>query len=66
MFEAEKGVNFYEAIKQCKAKIQEKKHSYLVMVFNDIHITVSPDSNSDDLATIYDLKHKLIQHNLTY
>lgn len=66
IFEPDKGMNFYNAIDACKYDMLKHKRTYQVMLFNDIHITVSYNSNVDDLATIYDLKRKLISNHLTY
>lgn len=61
--EPEKGVMFYDAVKSLKQTLIKEKSSYREMLFNGIFVTVSIDSNPDDIATIYDLKHKLRQLN---
>lgn len=61
IFEVSKGQHFYGGIIECKAEIKRSGRKYMIMRFNELDITVSHDSNSDDLATIYDLKHKLRQ-----
>lgn len=63
IFEADKGTQFYTAVSQCQAKIKSTGRKYMMMKFNDIEITVSDDSNHDDIATIYDLKYKLRQNS---
>jgi hypothetical protein len=62
--EAEKGMNFYEAVKFAKKEI--KGTGYLDLKFNDITVRVSKDSNIDDLSTIYDLKHTINRLKLGY
>lgn len=64
IFEPQKGVSFYGALNECKAKIKATGREYMMMKFNDVEITVSIDSNHDDLATIYDLKRKLQQNSI--
>ena len=57
IIEAEKGMNFYEAVKFAKKEIKET--DYLDLKFNDILIRVSKDSNIDDLSITYYLKHTI-------
>lgn len=65
MYEAEKGMNFYQAVKTLQEILREKRSKYRIMVFNDINVTVSIDSNIDDLSIIYDLKRQLAKCNTT-
>lgn len=58
-FETDKGVAFYDAVKLCKEEIKKTGRMYMMMSFNGLNVTVSFDSNPDDIATIYDLKHKI-------
>jgi hypothetical protein len=62
--EAEKGMNFYEAVKFAKKEIKET--DYLDLKFNDIVVRVSKDSNIDDLSIIYHLKHTINRLKLGY
>ncbi len=59
MYEPLKGVSFRQAVKDLKQKLYNEGGDNMVMLFNDITIHVSADSNVDDIATIYDLKHEL-------
>ena len=64
IYEPEKGVSFYDAVKDLKKLMVEKGRLNQHLLFNGIQIIVSVDSNPDDIATIYDLKHKLRQNNI--
>lgn len=66
IFESPKGVNFYGAVEECQKEIRKTGRKYMTLVFNEIHVTVNYDSNPDDLATIYDLKSKLVRNGLSY
>jgi hypothetical protein len=57
IIEAEKGFSFIETITALKESLNGV--GYHTLIFNDIYIRVSHDSNLDDLCTIYDLKNKL-------
>ena len=59
MYEPDKGMSFYGAIKELQDLLKYEGQEYRIMKFNDILITVSHDSNIDDLSTIYELKRKL-------
>lgn len=59
IFTPDKGVMFYDAVKELKAHLAKTGSSYAQMVFNEIYVTVSSDSNPDDIASIYDLKNKI-------
>lgn len=59
IYEPNKGIAFYDAVKELKTILKDSKSAYRMMLFNDIHVTVSVDSNPDDIATIYDLKHEI-------
>ena len=61
IYEPNKGLMFISAVKELKGILQRENQAYRMMRFNDILITVSVDSNTDDLCTIYDLKHKIRQ-----
>jgi len=64
IYEPNKGESFYNAVKTLKQILQTEGSAYRMILFNGIYVTVSADSNPDDIATIYDLKHKLRQHGL--
>ena len=59
IIEAPKGSNIYSAIRETKDKMKELNLSESTLVFNDIYITVSSDSNDSDLVTIYSLRQEL-------
>lgn len=58
--EAEKGMNFYGAVNDLKEILRKERSKDRQMKFNDIVFWVSEDSNTDDIATIYDLKRELL------
>lgn len=64
IYEPEEGTPFYQAIDDLKKILTASGSTYRTMSYKGIHVTVSVDSNSDDLATIYDLKKKLKDNNL--
>ena len=64
IYEPNKGESFYNSVKTLKNILIKEKSSYRMMLFNGIHVTVSFDSNPDDIATIYDLKNKLRQNGI--
>lgn len=59
IYEPDKDMAFYNAVRELKSILKQEGHKYRQMLFNDIYVIVSVDSNPDDIATIYDLKHKL-------
>ncbi len=59
MYEPEKGMNFYQAVKTLQGILEEQGSRDRQMNFNGIYLYVSADSNPDDLATIYDLKNEI-------
>lgn len=61
--EAQKGMNFFEAVNFAKKEI---KTDYIDLIFNDISVRVSKDSNINDLSTIYNLKHTINRLRLGY
>lgn len=61
IYEPNKGTSFYYAVKELKQILKHENNSYRMIKFNDILITVSHDSNIDDICVIYDLKHKIRQ-----
>lgn len=61
IYEPNKGLMFISAVKELKKILYLENQLYRMMRFNDILVTVSVDSNTDDLCTIYDLKHKIRQ-----
>jgi hypothetical protein len=63
--QAEKGDNFYGAVRKVKEQIY-RDNQYLDLEFNNIRVRVSKDSNIDDLATIYDLKRIIERMKLGY
>jgi hypothetical protein len=63
--QAEKGDNFYGAVRKVKEQIL-RDDQYLDLEFNGIHIRVSKDSNIDDLSTIYYLKRTIERMKLGY
>ena len=62
---AEAGVSFYKAVKDLQQSLNSS-NEYLDLVFNDISIRVSKNSNIDDLSTIYNLKHTTNRLKLGY
>ncbi len=58
-FIPDKGIHIRQATRECQKQIRQGYGSYMKMVFNELEIIVHADSNEDDIATIYDLKHKL-------
>ncbi len=59
IYEPDKGSSFYEAVKKLKQILFKENISYRQMLFNGIYITVSVNSNADDIAVIYDLKNRI-------
>jgi hypothetical protein len=55
---AETGENFNNAVNRIKLSLKDN-NDYCDLEFNEIRIRVSKNSNIDDLATIYDLKHTI-------
>lgn len=64
IIEAPKGSSFFDAVRDVKKTLKQKGYPDATLIFNDLYITVSADSNENDIAVIYNLKHKLRQHNL--
>jgi hypothetical protein len=62
--EADKGTNFYQAVKELKEIMTQKGLIEAQLLFNDIYIWVNRDSIIDDIATIYDLKRELLRYKL--
>jgi hypothetical protein len=62
--EARKGSNIHDETKRVKNILKENGSRDGILVFNDIQLAVSSDSNPYDIATIYFLKHKLAQNGL--
>lgn len=58
--ESEKGMSFYNAVNDLKAILRKERSKDRQMKFNDITFWVSEDSNTDDIATIHDLKRELL------
>jgi len=58
--EAEPGTGFYGAVNELKEILRKERVKDRQMKFNDIVFWVSEDSNTDDIATIYDLKKELL------
>jgi len=67
IYEPLKGVNFYSAVNECKKETKRTGLDSMILRFNEIDVRVSLDSNSDDLATIYELRRQLkkAQHELS-
>lgn len=61
IYEPSPGLMFVSAVRELKIILQRENQAYRMMKFNDILVTVSVDSNTDDLCTIYDLKRKIQQ-----
>jgi len=61
MYIPDKGINFRQAVRDLQAKLYNENTHYESIKFNDIVVTVSVDSLVDDIAVIYDLKHKIRQ-----
>jgi hypothetical protein len=57
--EARKGSNIHDETKRVKNILKENGSRDGILVFNDIQLTVSSNSNPNDIVTIYLLKHKL-------
>lgn len=57
--EPEKEELFYHFGRRMKEEMKQNGQLYRRCVFNDIHFTISSDSNIDDIAIIWDLKMKL-------
>ena len=64
MYIPDKGHNFVSACRELQGMLG--KGEYRIMQFNDHLITVSQDSNIDDLATIYNLKHQIARLKAGY
>ena len=60
--EAEPGTNFYGAVNGLKEILRKERSKDRQMKFNDIIFWVSEDSNTNDIATIYDLKRELLKY----
>ena len=60
--EAEPGTSFYDAVNDLKEILRKERSKDRQMKFNDIVFWVSEDSNTDDIATIYDLKKELLNY----
>ena len=60
--EAEPGTSFYGAVNELKEILRKEKSKDRQMKFNDITFWVSEDSNTNDIATIYDLKRELLKY----
>ena len=58
MVYAEAGENFTAAVKRVQNEIKPHEN-YLDLNFNDIVVRVHPNSNVNDLGTIYDLKREV-------
>ncbi len=56
--EANKGMSIYQAA-QMAVDHAAKTGAEVELLFNEVTICVSPFSFADDIATIYDLKHKI-------
>jgi hypothetical protein len=63
-FIAEKGSNIHDETKRVKNILKENGSRGGFLIFNDIQLAVSSDSNPNDIATIYFLKNKLRQNGL--
>jgi hypothetical protein len=74
IIEANPGDNIYSAIKKAKAALLESNmleynaaegskyarfNKKLTLMFNDVSVDISTDSNVDDIAVIYNLKSKI-------
>jgi hypothetical protein len=59
IYEPPKGESFRNAVTNLKQDLRRTGSAYKQILFNEIYVTVSPDSNIDDICTIYDLKHEL-------
>lgn len=60
-YEPEAGENFYNFMTRIKKNLIESNSILAGVKFNGIDITVSYNSNVDDLGIIYNLKRKLLQ-----
>ena len=58
MYNPPQETSFYNAVDILKEQLRQSGSAYRMMNFKGIIVTVSVDSNPDDLATIYDLRKK--------
>lgn len=61
IYEPNKGTAFHYAVKELKQILKNENDSYRMIKFNDILVTVSHDSNINDICIIYDLKNRIKQ-----
>lgn len=61
IYEPLKGVSFIQAVKDLKEILKKEKSLYRELLFNELYVTVSVDSNEDDMCKIYNLKHEIRQ-----
>lgn len=59
MYKAQQFELIFNAIERVKADLQSKQVSYDHLLFDGIDLTVSHDSNVDDIVVIYNLTRKL-------
>ncbi len=59
MIEAQAGETFDNAVRRVQSHLYNKGSEYTTLNFNDINVTVSYNSNVDDLRTVFYLKQKL-------
>lgn len=55
---AQSGESFYSAVSRIQSEMLHRE-DYIDLIFNDISVRVSKNSNPHDIATIYDLKCEL-------
>jgi hypothetical protein len=60
-YDAEPGENIYSAARNAIARAKEADER-VTLLFNELEITVSPQSFADDIAMIYNLKSEVRRH----
>lgn len=61
VFYAEAGESIYNAIRRCQLLLIRSNMTFGYLTFNDIRLRFSAHSEVDDVAAIYNLKHRLRQ-----
>lgn len=56
VYDADSGESVWCAIKRIKNTFENADYNIAFLRINDIHLTISRDSNPDDIALIYNLK----------
>lgn len=66
IIEAEKGDSIYVAAEKATRELRNKGINHGTLLFNEKSISISFDSNSNDIATIYSLMHKIDRFKAGY